>query len=198
MTDHRTSSALLWDAEILHDALHEAVRTSPDSFLKTVEDVETKPLDYWIDEILSSTWAVAQRAGEVVGLVAGKRPDSDNDAEDQAITRYIESVWIAPQLRGRGLGRRLIRYLLEAEYRRNQHIRQFLLWVFTTNYPAIRLYEQMGFVRTLEMNVGIRTEIKYRLDLDSVVHPAVGLTVNETARRQDRYHYGVTYRILGE
>lgn len=64
-----TSSVLCWDAKILHDSVREAVRTSPDSFLKTVEDVDTiRSLDYWIDEIRTSTWAVAERAGEVVGV----------------------------------------------------------------------------------------------------------------------------------
>lgn len=197
------SPALLSDAEILQGTLREAILTSPDSFLKTVEDVEAKSLDYWVDEIRSSTWAVAQRRGEVVGIVVGKRPDTDKDPEDHTITRYIESVWITPALRGKGLGRRLIRYLLEAEYRNNRHIRHFLLWVFTTNSSAIRLYERMGFVptretKTLKTNEGARTERKYRLDFDTAVHPAVGSAVNEAARRQDMRRYGVTYRVLGE
>ncbi len=208
MTDHSrgaenpnwntASSVLRRDAKILRSALRKAVRTSPDSFIKTVEDVNAKPLDYWIDEIRSSTWAVAQRGKKVIGIVAGKCPDSDKDAEDQAITRYIESVWITPRFRRLGLGERLIKYLLEAEYRKNRHIRYFLLWVFTTNDPAIRLYEHMGFVLTPERNEGIRTEIKYRLDFDSVVHAAVGWAVNDATRREDWRQYGVTYRLLGE
>lgn len=207
MTDHprRTEnphgvskSTERWDAKILHDAVREAKRTSPDSFLTTVEDVKEKPLDYWIDEMRSSTWAVAERKGNVVGVAAAKRPDPDIDTEDQATARYIESVWIVPYLRGHGLGQRLVRYLLEAEYRKNQHVRHFLLWVFTTNSTAIGLYEHMGFIRTPEQNEGVRTEIKYRLDFDSIVHAAVRSAVNDAARRQDKHQYEVTYRILGE
>jgi len=208
MTDHprgterpaETSmvSALRWDARMLRKTMRRAIRTSPDSFLMTVEDIAAKPLRHWVDEIQSSTWAVAQRGRGVVGIVRGKRPDSDKDEEDQAFTRYIESVWIAPELRGHGLGERLIKYLLEAEYRKNQRIKQFLLWVFATNSSAIRLYEQMGFKRTAEKIEGDRTEIKYRLDFDSDVDATVDLTENEADRRQDKRRFGVTYRVLGE
>ncbi len=187
------------DAKILYDAVREAKRTSPDSFLTTAEDTEAKPLDYWIGEMRSSTWAVAERAGNVVGVAAAKRPDPTIDQEDQATARYIESVWITPYLRGHGLGQRLIKYLLAAEYRKNQHIRHFLLWVFTTNSAAIRMYERLGFVQTPESNEGVKTEIKYRLDPGSVAHPAVRSPVDEAARRrQDKHQYGVTYRILGK
>ena len=192
-----TSSALRWDAEILHYAMRKAVRTSPGSFLKTVAEIDAESLDYWIDEIRSSTWAVAQRGRKVVGVVASKRPDPDKDKEDPATARYIESVWVAPRLRGHRLGERLIKYLLAAEYRNNQYIEQFVLWVFATNASAIRLYEHIGFVRTPERNAGIRTEIKYRLDVNPGVHAVIGPAVNEAIRRQDKRQYGVTYRVLG-
>jgi ribosomal protein S18 acetylase RimI-like enzyme len=209
VTDHGRGSergararraALGRDARILQAALRSAIGTSPGSFLKTVEYVEAQPLDYWINEIRSSTWAVAERDEEIVGVVAGKLPDSDKYAEDQAFTRYIESVWIKPELRGRGLGKRLIHYLLETEYRKNRYIRQFLLWVFENNSSAIKMYEHLGFKATPERKLLHRTghsrtetEIKYCLDFDAAVH-----AVHETARRLDRYRYGVTYRVLGE
>jgi ribosomal protein S18 acetylase RimI-like enzyme len=195
--DKREFSAAL-DAEILHYAMREAVRTSPGSFVKTVEDVDAESLDYWINEIRSSTWAVAQRGGEVVGVVASKRPDPDKDREDPATVRYIESVWVAPGLRRKQLGERLIKYLLVAEYWNNQYIKQFVLWVFATNTSAMRLYEHIGFVRTPERNVGIRTEIKYRLDFNPEVHTTIGLVMNDSAHRQDHLYHGVTYRVLGQ
>jgi len=206
MTDHlrgtdnpheESKSTEHQDAEKLSEAVREAKKTSPDAFLATAKDVDAKSLDYWIDEMSSSTWVVAERAGDVVGVAAAKRPDPDNDREDPATARYIESVWIAPELRGHGLGQRLIRYLLEAEYRQNQRVKQFLLWVFTTNFPAIRLYEHMGFVETQEINEGVKTEIKYRLDFDSVVHSTARSAVDEAARRLDEHQHSVTYRILG-
>src|SRR5579863_8502862 len=123
--DAMRGAALGRDARILRDALLVALGTSPDSFIRTIEEVEGQPLEYWINEIRSSTWAVAQRGKEIVGLVASKLPHPHEDREDQAFTRYIESVWVTPGLRGRGLGKRLIYYLLEMEYRKNQQLRQF-------------------------------------------------------------------------
>jgi ribosomal protein S18 acetylase RimI-like enzyme len=188
---------LRWDAEILCYAMREAVRTSPDSFLKTVKDVDAEPLDYWINEIRSSKWAVAQRGGEVVGVAASKPPDPDMDREDPATARYIESVWIAPGLRRKRLGERLIKYLLTAEYWNNLCIKQFVLWVYASNDSAMRLYEHIGFVRTPERNVGTKTEIKYRLDFNPEVHTTIGLVAHEPHRR-DLLHRGVIYRVLGQ
>lgn len=192
-----TSSALCSDADILRYALRQAVGTSPGSFLRTVADVDAEPPKYWANEIRSSKWAVAQRGGKVVGIAAGKRPNLKMDSEDPATARYIESVWIAPGLRRRRLGERLIKYLLTAEYLDNHRIRQFLLWVYTTNAPAMRLYEHIGFVPTLERNVGIRTEIKYRLDFNPEVHTTIGLLAHR-AHRQELLRRGVSYRVLGQ
>lgn len=191
----RMSSVLRADAMILHYVMREAVRSSPGSFLRTVEDVDAEPPAYWVDQVRSAKWAVAQRGEEVVGVAASKHPDPDMDREDPATARYIESVWVTPGLRRRRLGERLIKYLLTAEYWSNQSIKHFVLWVYAGNAAAMRLYEHIGFVRTPESNVGPRTEIKYRLDFNPEVHTTVSL-MNE-ARLLDQLHRGVTYRVLG-
>ena len=190
------SSVLRADAETLHYVMREAVRTSPGSFLRTVEDVDAEPPDYWINEVRSAKWAVAQHGVDVVGVAASKHPDPGMDREDPATARYIESVWVTPGLRRRRLGERLIKYLLAAEYWSNQSIKQFVLWVYASNAAAMRLYEHIGFVETLESNVGMRTEIKYRLDFNPEVHTTIGLVPNG-ARLLDQIHRGVTYRVLG-
>ena len=42
-----------------------------------------------------------------------------------------------------------------------------------------------------------RTEVKYRLTLDTAVAKATETAVNEAARRKDFDDFGVTYRVLG-
>jgi ribosomal protein S18 acetylase RimI-like enzyme len=194
-----TSAALGRDARILRRALLKAVGTSPDSFIKTKEEVAAQSHDHWVNEIRSSTWVVAQCGREIVGVVAGKLPDSDADREDQAFTRYIESAWIQPAFRGNGLGTQLIHYLLEMEYRNNPQIRQFLLWVLDTNSHAKKMCERLGSRPTPESKpLQIRghsrpeVEVKYCLDFDAAVY-----LTDEDARRQDRRLHGVTYRVLG-
>jgi len=195
--EKQTSSALRSDAEILRGAMRDAVGSSPGSFMRTVAEVEAAPAEYWANEIRSAKWAVAQHGGKVVGIAAGKRPNPTVDSENPATARYIESVWVAPGLRRRRLGERLIKYLLTAEYLDNHYIRQFLLWVYVTNGPAMRLYEHIGFVPTQEKNVGARTEIKYRLDFDPEQHTTMGLLAHDV-HRHDLLHRGVTYRVLGQ
>ena len=53
-----TNSVFFRDAQILQKAMRKSIAASPDAFLKTVDDVDEKPIDYWVNEILSSTWAV--------------------------------------------------------------------------------------------------------------------------------------------
>src|SRR5579864_1740217 len=185
------------EAKILRSALRKAIRTSPESFLMTAKDVDAKTLDYWMEEIRTATWVVAQRDGRVIGIVAGKHPDSDKDAEDGTRTRYIESLWISPEFRGRGLAEQLIRYLVREECRKSRTVTHFLLWVFETNLRAIRLYENMGFALTTEKNEGIKTEVKYRLDLDAAVSTFEIQSANEIGPRQGRHRHGVTFRVLG-
>jgi len=211
MTDNREGAAspidtsvgpslrLQSEAERLRDAVREAIRTSPGSFLKTEKDVDTKEGHYWIDEIQSSTWVVAEREGVVVGVAAGKLPDPDNDPENHTDSRYIESVWIAPDLRGHRLGERLITYLMAAELRENPNIKQFLLWVFETNSSAINLYKHMAFVQTDESHEDsyFMTENKYRLEVKPEVWSAIRRTVGETVLLKDKLNYGVTYRVMG-
>ena len=197
------NSLLFRDAQILQKAMRKSVAISPDAFLRTVDDVDEKPIDYWVDEILSSTWAVIERGNEVLGIAAAKWPDREMDIDigNPATARFIESVWIAPEFRGHRMGERLVKYLIEVECRKDPDIQQFLLWVFDENRAAKRLYWRLGFeytaVRQWHDRVGM-TEVKYRLAYDSAVVKAIETAVNEAARRADLREFGVRYRVLGE
>jgi ribosomal protein S18 acetylase RimI-like enzyme len=190
------SEALEKQAETLRNVVREAVRTSPDSFFKTLSDVEAKETDYWIDEIQRSTWVVAERDGEVVGVAAAKFPEQGKDKESPRNSRYIESVWIDPNLRRRHLAERLIKYLMAVEFQKNPDINRFLLWVFETNLPAIKLYKYMKFAKTRQKHNGIKTEIKYRLYVSPRTRAAICQTVSR-ALVEDKEKLRVTYRVLG-
>lgn len=192
------------DAEILRKAIRESIATSPEAFLKTVDDVDERPVDYWEKQIDTSTWAVIQRGEDVVGIAVARRPDREIDTDiDPATARFIESVWITSELQGRRIGERLVRYLFEVECKKSPGIKQFLLWVFDKNHRAIRLYERMGFVHTGIKNHNIRgdrTELQfqYELTLDIAVVNATETAVDEAGRRADLRDFDVRYRILGE
>jgi ribosomal protein S18 acetylase RimI-like enzyme len=194
----KETSVIFQDAKTLEDIMREAIRTSPDSFITTLVDVASKKANDWIHEIESSTWVVAERHGRGVGVAACKSPEPGKDQESGQDSRYIESVWIDPDLRGRRLGERLIRYLMAAEFRKNPDVRQFLLWVFETNEPAINLYERMDFVLTGDRHDGSRPEIKYRLDVNPKNYTESWQAADEVLLGVGKEKYGVTYKVLGE
>lgn len=192
-------SVIVKDATILSVTLREAILTDPGSFLTTLVDVDTKKTDYWVDQVRSSTWVVAERGEEIVGVAGCKSPDPGRDKEDHTEGRYIESVWIIPELRGKRLAERLIKYLMGAEYRKNRLVSQFLLWVFPANKSAINLYQRLGFVQIEQKKSnGVTIEVKYCLDVNHGTRPTIYETASEAALGVDKEEYGVTYRVLGE
>jgi len=189
------------DARTLRKAIRRSVSTSPEAFLKTIDDVNALSIEYLEKDIREAAWVVIQKGKEVVGIAVSRRPHREMDRDiDPEGARFIESVWIAPGLRGKQMGERLVRFLFEVECEKNPKIKQFFLWVFEENHRAIRLYDRMKFVDTKvrqKCNVVGRTEIKYRLTLDTAVAKATETATNEAARRDDANKYGVTYRVLG-
>jgi ribosomal protein S18 acetylase RimI-like enzyme len=189
------------DARILRRAIRESVATSPDSFLRTVSDIDAKPSGYWEKELRSATWAVIQRGNKVLGIAAAKQPSDEDVKEfehvDRSTSRFIESVWIDPSIRGRGFGERLVRYLIEIE--REMRIQRFLLWVLVQNSPAIKLYERMDFkwMDHEKPHGSGKIESLYMRLYDSAEAMATELDGNKAAREQDWEDDRVRYRLLG-
>lgn len=70
-------------------------------------------------------------------------------------TSRIAGMGVAPELRGQGLGQRLLREAIAEARERGDHA--LLLEVIAQNTPAVRLYEGHGF-RTLRRLVGYRRQ----------------------------------------
>jgi ribosomal protein S18 acetylase RimI-like enzyme len=189
----------LRDAQMLKEAMHKAASTSPEAFLMTSDDIKAKEADYWEREISSSTWAVIQKDDKVVGFAVARWPDGEKDRDvDPAAARFIESVWIHPDLRRQRLAERLVRFLFEVEHAKSPSVRQFLLWVFDKNMYAIRLYKRMGFRYVTRQDVpdgSGRKERRYEYRLE----PDAGkMRSTMAARRSDLRKDGLIYRVLGE
>ena len=72
-----------------------------------------------------------------MGLVRGTRDDSRTDSA------WLISMWVAPEVRGQGVGVALIDAVVE--WARASGARRLLLDVGDHNRPAISLYARMGF-----------------------------------------------------
>jgi ribosomal-protein-alanine N-acetyltransferase len=77
---------------------------------------------------------VARLEGEIVGFIVL--------VMHGAFTGYIQSVCVAPGMRGRGLGRRLVAFAEERILRETPNV---FLCVSSFNPAARRLYERLGY-----------------------------------------------------
>ena len=189
----------LRDAEILEKAMRKAISTSPEAFLTTMDDLDHKEADYWESEISSATWAVIQKGDKVVGFAVARWPHHEMDRDvDPVAARFIESVWIDPELRGKRRAERLVRFLFEVERAKSPSVNRFLLWVFDKNRTAIRLYKRMGFTYVTRQELGDesgRTELRYEYQLEP---DALEAQAALAARQDDLRKHGLVYRVLSE
>jgi GNAT-family acetyltransferase (TIGR03103 family) len=135
--------------------------------------------------------AVDEDSGEVVGTVTGvDHRHAFNDPEDGT------SLWclaVDPQTTRPGVGRELVRMLLDRFKARG---RAYLdLSVLHDNEPAIRLYEQLGFVRIPVFSVKRKNPINELL----FTRPSEGLAdLNPYARiiAEEALRRGIKVRVL--
>jgi ribosomal protein S18 acetylase RimI-like enzyme len=94
----------------------------------------------WRSAIQQARWVVARTAHGVIGVA---RSSQDPESPER---RYIEAVWVAPEFRRLGVGRRLVCWLIDRE--RKSEIKEMLLWVIDSNVNAQGFYFRMGFRST--------------------------------------------------
>lgn len=180
------------DWQVLREAVIKSLTTSPDAFLATVDQVAARKPKFWQGKLRSARWAVVQRDGETLGIAAAKPPGETDKYALPGKTCFIESVWIDPCLRERGVGRRLVTYLIEQQ--RQAGIQDFYLWVFNHNDPAIRLYDRMDFKRTGRESKLPETQFLRKFDSDLVDDEE--LHHNLAERADDERNLGIMYRML--
>jgi GNAT superfamily N-acetyltransferase len=131
------------DASLLRELRLRSLRDSPDSFGPTFEQAAAEPAEYW------NRWAdgaegrfhvfIAFEREAPVGMVSG-------NVREAGIGGF-GALWVAPEARGTGLGRRLAETVCA-------RLEQLGCWRITLSVtdgnPAERLYESLGFVRTGE------------------------------------------------
>jgi ribosomal protein S18 acetylase RimI-like enzyme len=125
------------DWQLLRNARLAALFDSPHAFMSTyaVEQRWRKP--EWQRMFDNSTWIVAWEAGKVIGLT---RSLADPELP---LWRHLESVWVAPTHRRRGVCGILLRAVAERE--RVNGVNELLLWVLEDNHDARLAYKSLGF-----------------------------------------------------
>jgi RimJ/RimL family protein N-acetyltransferase len=125
------------DIDLLRKIRLDALRTDPDAFGSTLEREESRSDDDWRGWLSRCATFVAEEAGDPVGLVGGM---IDDEQADRAV---LISMWVAPAVRGQGIGRALVEAVVDWATAAGKQ--QVNLLVIEGNRAAIALYEKCGF-----------------------------------------------------
>jgi RimJ/RimL family protein N-acetyltransferase len=125
------------DWRLLRSARLYALLDSPDAFTSSHADESAWSRLDWQRSLHAATWIVAREAQNVIGLA--------KSVSDPALpaSRYVESAWVAPTHRRRGVLRALLHRLAEID--RQMGVTELMLWVLEDNYDAQRAFQALGF-----------------------------------------------------
>ena len=118
-----------------------ALQESPDAFSPTYDETSIHDDDYWMKSAQRIAAApgfeifIASYNGEPVGLVSGQ--------VDKESIGHIGAMWANPDIRGKGIGRRLLDRVVT--FLREDGCKTIELTVTETNNRAIQLYRRTGF-----------------------------------------------------
>jgi ribosomal protein S18 acetylase RimI-like enzyme len=135
------------DWEVFRDIRLEALRSDPAAFGSTAEREEGYPEQHWKERAVDGASGI-----ENVTLL-GEAPDGRLLGMAGVFTEndqyHVWGMWVAPDFRGRGLGRKLLDEILSWA-RSADHSRPIYLAVNPDQSAAVRLYKSRGFQHTGE------------------------------------------------
>lgn len=121
----------------------EALKHDPEAFSASLEEYESLSVEEVKRRLWSSTDAFvvgATEGGRLIGMAGFYR-------EQGSKSRHKGRVWgvyVSPAVRGKGIGRGMMRKLMERGTRVNG-VEQLLISVTSTQTAAIKLYRSLGF-----------------------------------------------------
>ncbi len=114
-----------------------ALRDAPEAFATTFADAHARPIESWREQLESLATFVAVADGLDVGVARGARQQERPGAAG------LISMWVAPAVRGRGVGLALIDAV--AVWARSEGLQWLILDVTEGNAAALALYARAGF-----------------------------------------------------
>jgi ribosomal protein S18 acetylase RimI-like enzyme len=142
----RAPSSEPWELDVLGPAEWQSLRTtrlraladSPHAFVATYSTEAMLSEAYWRGRIESSTWLAAREGDGIIGVA--RMRGAHDEPED---VRYIESVWVHPLHRCKGVVRSMMEEL--ELYALAARVARLRLWVLDTNRSAADAYVKLGF-----------------------------------------------------
>ncbi len=138
MTDTTVRALGEQDWQIYRDVRLAALADSPDAFAASAAQERQFDDDFWRRRLARSRRMIAERDGDVVGVVSVGRPSGD---EDQSCELF--GLWVRPDLRGAGVAWRLVQ--AGVDQASTDSFRSVVYWVGTDNGRGVAFASSFGF-----------------------------------------------------
>ena len=152
------------DVESFCELRLEGLRLSPEAFGSTYEFEKDQPLERYTGWLTNSTVLGAFQNSHLIGTASFTQLSGLKDSHKG----LLRAMYVRPTHRRSGAGRQLVQAIIELA---RQKVELLQLAVVSTNQPALRLYESLGFrqyglePRALKHNGLYSDEILMSLDL---------------------------------
>lgn len=145
MTDAVLDFAVLApdDWRVLRTTRLRALLDSPRAFTARYATERGWTGGQWQERLRREEWTIARLRSEVAGIACLEAPPAGAGEP-----RHVESVWVAPEQRRRGVLRSIVDTLADRGMRTGSSA--LLLWVLEDNSDALAAYRSVGFVPTWE------------------------------------------------
>jgi ribosomal protein S18 acetylase RimI-like enzyme len=142
------------EAPAFRDIRLEALRSSPESFGASFEVEEAKPLEWFSERLSSFDVFGAYRGVDLLGIAGF----GTNAGPKRAHKGFLWTMFVRPQARKSGVGRRLVEAVIE---RAGQSVEILQLTVTRENEPARALYMALGFAEYGIERDGLKVDGRY-------------------------------------
>jgi len=126
------------DAESFRELRLEGLRLNPEAFGSTYEFEKDQPLTRYTGWLTNSTVFGAFQNSHLIGTASFTQLSGQKDSHKG----LLRAMYVRPTHRRSGAGRQLVQAVIETA---RQKVEQIQLSVVSTNQPALRLYQTLGF-----------------------------------------------------
>lgn len=127
------------DAALYREIRLDGLRCNPEAFGSTFDAENAQPLSWFADRIERSEVFGAFDSSEIVGVASVLIAEGRKEAHKS----FLRGMYVRPDARRAGVGRRLVETAIEFA---RQRVESIQLSVVRDNEPARQLYSSLGFL----------------------------------------------------